>query len=349
MKRKLIVVAVIAALLLGGWYLYRRNLVATNGFLRTTGTVEGREVNITTRVSGRIATLKPREGERVAAGETVLTLDNSDLQAQTRSAEAGLEKAQAQIRVDEAQIASLKAGLAAASAEILTARANLNQSRVQAGNANLHLERLQNLYEQNGVAKDTLDVATTTRDSAVAAVQAAEARVESAQAARLGAEAQLKMAGSQLGLARAGINQARAELAYQQAKLAETTVASPINGTVVYRALEVGETVAPEMTVLTLVDYEHLTIRVDIDESRLGSIKPGDPALIRLDDRPNLAFKGRIAAINRYGDFATQRDVAAGRQDIRTFRVTIVLEPGQAGLNPGMTVRVEIPNPQGAR
>jgi len=348
MKRKPIIFAVIAVLLLGGWYLYRRNLVVTSGVLRTTGTVEGREVNIASKVAGRIVTLKPREGETVAAGETVLTLENDDLLAQSRAAEAGVAKAMAEARVAEAQIASLKAGLEAAAAEILTAQANLGQSRVQVVEANRHLERLQKLYDQNGVARETLDVAETTRDSAAAAVQAAEARVGSAQAARHGAEAQLHMAESQLGLARAGITQAKADLAYQEAKLAETTVASPINGTVVYRALEVGETVAPEMTVLTLVDLEHLTVRVDIDETRLGAVKPGDPVKISLDDRPGLTFAGRIAAINRYGDFATQRDVAAGRQDIRTFRVTIALEPGQTGLNPGMTVRVSIPNPQGA-
>ncbi len=349
MKRKLFIAAIMAAILFGAWYLYQRNLIVTNGILRTTGTVEGREVNITSKVAGRIVTLKPREGEVVKAGDTVLTLDHSDQLAQVHSAEAGVEKALAEARVAEARIASFKAGVEAAAAEILTARANLNQSQVQVVDANRHLERLQNLYQQNGVAKDTLDVSTTTRDSALAAVQAAEARVESARAARQGAEAQLKMAESQLALARAGITQAKADLAYQQARLAETTVVSPINGTVVYRALEVGETVAPEMTVLTLVDFEHLTVRVDIDETRLGKIKPGAPALIRLDDRPELTFPGRIASINRYGDFATQRDVSAGRQDIRTFRVTIALDPGQAGLNPGMTVLVEIPEPQGAR
>jgi len=348
MKRKFIIVAVLAVVLLGGWYFYQRNQAASNGVLRTTGTVEGREVNISSKIAGRIATLKPREGDTVAAGETVLTLDNRDLQARIRAAEAGVEQAEAQEKVAEDRIASLKAGVATATAEIATARANLDQTRAKLVEAERHLGRLQNLYKEKGIAKDSLDVAETARDSAVAAAQAAEAGVKSAQAARQGAEAQLKMAESQLGLALAGVDQAKADLAYRQAILAETTVASPIDGTVVYRALEVGETVTPEMTVLTLVDLEHLTVRVDIDESRLGIIKPGDPALIRLDDRPGLTFKGRIAAINRYGDFATQRDVSAGRQDIRTFRVTVALEPGQTGLNPGMTVRVEIPQSRGA-
>jgi HlyD family secretion protein len=349
MKRKLILAASLAALLFGGWYLYQRNLAPSNGVLRTTGTVEGREVNITSKVAGRLATINYREGETVAAGATVLTLDNADLTAQIRSAEAGVVRANAEARVAAASIANLKAALETAAAEILAAQAGQTQAQIQVVDANRHLDRLRKLYDQGGIAKETLDVAETTRDSAVAATQAAGAKLEAARAGRHGAEAQLQMAESQLLLARATITQAQADLAFQQAKLAETTVVSPIRGTVVYRALEAGETVAPGMTVLTLVDFEHLSVRVDIDESRLGSLKPGDPAQIKLDDRPELTFPGRIAAINRYGDFATQRDVAAGRQDIRTFRVTIALEPGRTGLNPGMTVRVEIANPQGAR
>lgn len=343
MKHKPILAGILAVLVLGGWYLQRHNLAKDNGSLRTTGTVEGTEVNITARVAGRIATLLPREGETVAAGAAVLTLDNDDLLAQVRSAEAGVAKAKAEARVAEAAIISLKAGLETAAAQILAAQADSSKARVQVVDTNRHLERLRKLYEQGGLAKESLDNAETSRDSALAGEQADAAKVAAAQAAQHGAEAQLRMAESQLLLARANVTQAEADLAYRQAKLAETTVTSPLSGIVVHRALEVGETVTPGMNVLTLVDFDHLTVRVDLDESRLGSIKPGDPAEITLDNRPGLSFPGRIAAITRYGDFATQRDVSAGRQDIRTFRVTIALDPGHAGLNPGMTVRVAIP------
>ncbi|NTV13102.1 MAG: HlyD family efflux transporter periplasmic adaptor subunit [Desulfobulbaceae bacterium] len=349
MKRKVILAVSLVAILGGGGYLYQRNLASANGVLRTSGTVEGREINITAKVAGRIATLNQREGETVAAGATVLTLDNDDLTAKIRSAAAGVEKTEAEARVAAAAITNLKASLDTAAAGITAAQAGQSQARLQVVDANRHLDRLRKLYDQGGLAKETLDVAETSRDSAVAAEQAAAAKVEAARAAYHGAEAQIKMAESQLLLARATITQAQADLAYQQTKLAETTVTSPLRGVVVYRALEVGETVAPGMSILTLVDFDHLTVRVDIDESRLGSLKPGDPAQIKLDNRPDLSFPGRIATISRYGDFATQRDVAAGRQDLRTFRVTIALEPGTTGLNPGMTVTAEIPNPQGAR
>lgn len=343
MKRKIIITVILLVCLGAGWYGYNRNQAANDTAMRTTGTVEGTEVNITSKVTGRIATFNHREGETVAAGETLLTLENDDLTALIRSAEAGLGKAEAEVLVAAATVASLKAGVESAAAAIVAARADLAKSRVQVLDANRHLDRLRKLYEQNIIAREALDVAETSRDSGQATVAAAKAQVEAATAAQHSAEARLHRAESQVTLARAGVTQARADLAYRQAKLAETTMTSPIRGHVVYRGMEVGETVEPGMTVLTLVDFDHLTVRIDINESHLGTINPGAEAVIRLDDRPGLIFAGKVAAINRYAAFATQRDVAAGRQDIRTFRVTIALAPGTSGLNPGMTVRVEIP------
>ena len=343
MKRKIIILVVLLVCMIAGGYGYKHNRAASDAVLRTTGTVEGTEVNIASKITGRIAALTHREGEGVAVGETLLTLENADLRAQINAAEAGIGKAEAEVLVAEATVASLKAGVETAAAKVASARADLAKSRVQVLEAGRQLDRQRQLYEQNFIAREVLDAAETTRDAGQATVAAAKAQLEAATAARHSAEAQLHVAESQVTQARAGVTQARAELAYQQAKLADTTITSPIHGTVVYRGMEVGETVAPGMTVLTLVDLDHLTVRIDIDESRLGAINPAAKAVIRLDDRPHLSFAGKVAAINRYADFATQRDVAAGRQDIRTFRVTIALAPGTTGLNPGMTVRVEIP------
>lgn len=343
MNRKIIIIVILLACLAIGWYGFNRNRTAGDTVLRTTGTVEGTEVNITSKVNGRIAMLNHREGESVAVGAILMTLENDDLAAQIKAAEAGIGKAEAAVLVAEATVVSLKAGVETAAARVGAARADLAKSRVQALDAGRQLERQRQLYKQNIVAREVLDGAETTRDAGQATVAAAKAQVEAATAGEHSAKAQLDMAESQVGQAKAGVSQARAELAYQQAKLAETTVSSPIYGTVVYRGMEAGETVVPGMTALTLVDLDHLTVRVDIDESRLGTINPGAKAVIRLDDRPHLSFTGKVAAINRYADFATQRDVAAGRQDIRTFRVTIALTPGTTGLNPGMTVRVDIP------
>jgi len=112
---------------------------------------------------------------------------------------------------------------------------------------------------------------------------------------------------------------------------------------VTFRALEEGETVAPGVTILTLVDQQHLFVRADLDEREVGRIAVGDAASITVESLPGQSFPGRVAEISRYGEFATQRDVVRGRQDLRTFKVRIDVAAHGGRLTPGMTVEVAIP------
>ena len=180
-------------------------------------------------------------------------------------------------------------------------------------------------------------------NASVADYTSSKSRLASAYSKRDAALAQLETAESQLKSARANLKQAEASLSYNLAKLADTIITSPISGTVVFKALEKGETVSPGMTILTIVDMEDLYVRVDMDETLIDSIALNSEAIIRTEGTTERTFKGKVYEIGRYAEFATQRDVTRGRQDIKTFRVKIKLEDTGGVLKPGMTVEVEIP------
>ncbi len=330
----------------GGWYLHQRNGIPA-GELVSSGTVEGREVDITAKISGRVARLGLNEGDAVRRGEEVFALEDTDLAAQVRSGAAGLDRAREAVRVAEAACADQTAGLAAAAAQIKAATAELDQAQVAAGEAARHLGQMRSLYDRNAVARESLDAGLAAKETAAAATAAARAGVAAARARERSAAAQLRVAKGQVVLARAAVRQAEADLALWRAKLAETVVTSPIAGTVVYKGVEQGETITPGMTVLTVVDLKHLSVRLDIDETRLGGVRLGAQAVLEPLAGGGKRFAGHIAAVNRYADFATQKDVAGGREDIRTFRVTVAVDEGGTGLAPGMTVRVTIPAPEG--
>lgn len=116
-----------------------------------------------------------------------------------------------------------------------------------------------------------------------------------------------------------------------------------MDGMVTFRALEQGETVAPGVTVLTVVDQRNLFIRVDLEERQVGRVAVGSTAMIGVESLPGQRFSGTVAEISRYGEFATQRDVVRGRQDLRTFKIRIDLGEHGGRLKPGMTVDVSIP------
>jgi RND family efflux transporter MFP subunit len=265
-----------AVLLLAGTaaYLLLGRTPAQTG-LRTAGIIEGREVNLSSQVLGRIATVCCREGDAVKAGQLTVVLDSRDLAAALAQAEA-----------------------------------EANKAKVQQTNAAEKLERTRSLVGKHFVSRQDLDDAVAAQSQADAGYAAAEAAVD-----------------------------------YDRVKLSEAQILSPLDGTVVYQGFAPGEMVSPGQTVLTVVDTRHLYARVDVDETRIGGVALGAPAIVTTIGEPPRELAGRVSEIGRYADFATQRDVTRGRQDIRTFRVKVEVNDPSGVLKPGMTVEVSIPAP----
>nr|WP_321467706.1 HlyD family efflux transporter periplasmic adaptor subunit [uncultured Desulfobulbus sp.] len=328
---------------IGAWFGYHWFLLPSGGGLQITGTVEGTELNISAKIASRIARLSLQEGDTIKAGEVVLTLDDADLAAEVRVAAAALDKAKVEVNVAEAVLDNQRAGLESAQAQILVAEADVRKAEIELKDTVRHRDRMTRLYSLKTVPQESYDSAVTAHASTLAAVDSARAKLEAAKAGRRAVEAQLNMALSQVALAQAGTRQAEANLAQWQAKYNDTILKSPLAGIVVYKAAEQGETVTPGMTILTLVDLSRLTVRVDIDESRLGLLGINDKVTLHPIGNNGKSIRGHIAAINRYADFATQKDVTGGREDIRTFRVSIAVDETESGLFPGMTVKVTIP------
>lgn len=240
--------------------------------IRTTGIVEGIEVNLSPKVAGQIINICCKESDNISQGQVAFQLDSGELRA----------------AVDQAL-------------------ADVRSSKVAMEEAQREMGRSDTLYADNYISKEARDQAETAYQVSAANYRAAIARLDSARAT-----------------------------------LADTIVKSPISGTVVYKELEQGETVSPGMTVMTVIDLNNLYIRADIDESRISSVVLYSPAIITTEDTPPKVFKGTVAEIGRYAEFATLRDVGRGRQDIKTFRVKITVENPEKILKPGMTVEVKI-------
>jgi HlyD family secretion protein len=209
--------------------------------------------------------------------------------------------------------------------------------------AKKEMDRANTLYKQEFISKDSVDIVVTQYNASVADYESSKSILASAYSKRDAASAQLRTAESQLKSAEADLKQSEANLAYNLARLDYATITSPISGTVLLKALEKGEAVSPGMTVLTIVDMKDLYARVDIDETLIDNVVLNSEASISPGGTPKRIFRGRVAEIGRYGEFATQKEVTRGRQDIKTFRVKIRFGNTGGVLKPGMTVEVEIP------
>jgi len=310
--------------------------------VRTSGIIDGPEVNLAPKVAGRISEICCKEGDSVRKDQSVIRLESDDLSASVEQSKAGVERAQANISVAESSIRLAQANIGTAEADIRAVQADTEKARIQLADSGTRLARLQTLFQQKFISQEALDTSATAHAALEADHAAQKAKLNEAQHKRDASVAQLSTAKNQLLLAHSELKESQATLAFSQAKLADMVIATPISGTVVFKAFEKGESVSPGVTVLTVVDLSSLYARVDVDETLVDRIAVGGAVTIRTEGTAGKQFGGKVAEIGRYAEFATQKDVKNGRQDIKTFRVKIAFQDATGLLKPGMTVDVDI-------
>lgn len=311
--------------------------------IRVTGIIDGVEVNLAPKVAGRISWTCCKEGDAVRQGETAVRLESEDIKASVGQADAGVLKAAADVKTAEASVSSSEADMKSARAEAASVRADIARAFAQMDESKKEMERAKTLYGKEYISKQSLDQSVAAYDMDAAAYKASKEQLNAAHEKMNAAAADLKAASSRLNSSRAALRQAVAGLNYYKSKLSDTVIKSSVSGTVIFKSMETGETVSPGVTIMTVVDLDSLYARVDIDETRIGAIVLNGPAFVRVDGMPGKVFTGRVTEIGRYAEFATQRDVVRGREDIKTFRVKVKVDDAAGLLKPGMTVEVEIP------
>lgn len=215
-----------------------------------------------------------------------------------------------------AEYAQARANLEVAKANLLNAAADIEKAKVRIVDTERDLARYSKLLEKTLCSQNDKDKAQTAYDTAVADLNKADA---------------------QRAYSEASVKQAEATVQVAKINLEDTIIESAISGTVTLRAYEPGEFVSAGSTVLTIVDLGNIWLRVDMEETAVSHIKLGDIVKIKVDSRPGEEFTGKVSEINSEGEFATQRDVKRGRQDIKTFRVKVKIYEPKGLLKQGMT------------
>lgn len=342
MRKKTVIglLMVTAAVIAGSVYFELGNRKEQS--LVTSGIVEGTEVNLSSKISGRIVHICCNEGDRVEKGAVVVRLESSDLEASVRQAEAAIARSEAEINAAASAIADARANVESTAAETENASAEMKKVRLQTEELKREMDRTVSLFSEELVPRETLDRAVSAYEVSAAAYESAKANHLSAQAGKKSAQARLDTSVIQLEAAKKARDEAAAVLSYHEARLNDTVVKSPISGTVVFKAFEEGEITGAGTVILTVVDMDNLYVRADMDETKISRVMLHGEASVRIPSSGK-AYRGTIYEIGIHADFATQRDVVRGRQDIKTFRIKIRVEGPDGILKPGMTVDVEIP------
>jgi multidrug resistance efflux pump len=310
MTRKLpLVVLALAALGAVGYRLSRERAHE----IVLTGLVTTNDVVVSPQIAGRLSELRVTEGDSVAPGQVLATLEPSELRADRAFYQASAEAM-------TAQLSTLEDELAASEAQQREAQANLTQAKQQ------H-ERVGTLLAGGGATQREEEDARTAVAVAQARVDAADRQVSAKRSALAAARRQQAAAGAQTDKA--------------DVRLGYTEVTAPIGGTVSVRAARQGEMLNPGQPILTLVNPDSLWVRADVEETYIDRVRLGDSLTVRLPSGAELP--GVVTYRGVDADFATQRDVSRTKRDIKTFELRLRVDNRERRLAVGMTAYVLLP------
>lgn len=301
--------------------------------------------------------------------------DIQQARAQVQQASAAVAGAHRQVALAEQALAEsreLQARLQTAETNYRTSQAVLDQAEARAGQASEDYRRAQLLFERGAIPANQLDAARAAAESASAQVEQAKSAVqgaerllqiarsahsertgerqqlttartqhETAQAQLAAAEAKLNelLAGTrseQVQQARAQVRQAQAVLAQTETLLENTTIKSPIDGTVITRAVEPGDLATLGSTLLVLADLNTVKLKVYVEEPDYARIQLDQSADVTVDSYPNEVFTGRVTQIAQQAEF-TPKEIQTREQRAKlVFAVTITLSNPDGKLKPGM-------------
>jgi HlyD family secretion protein len=338
-----------------------RNTVTATGTLQAVTTVQ-----VGSQASGTISSLSADYNSVVKKGQVIAQLDPAVPKAQVEQARANLQQAQASLQQAHASVSNSRAGVsdAQARAQGASSTAQNNQAGVAASQANLAVLKAQQndalsllnqqeaLVKSGVIAQRDLDIARTAYQTAQARYDqgvaqlnqaklsqqaAAGSGIASSQAQVQQSQAQVQQSQASVSAAEAQVQQAQAALQLAEVNLAHTTITSPIDGIVVSRDVNVGQTVAASLSAPTLFtianDLTKMQVIANIDQADIGLVENARSVKFSVDAFPGKDFDGKIEQMRLNPQTV---------QNVVTYNVVIDVDNPEQKLKPGMTANLTV-------
>jgi len=294
-------------------------------------------VQVGSQVSGQIKELKVDFNSIVKRNQVIARIDPDIFEAKVNQATADVDSARAAVLNQEAQVERARADVDNARAALVEAKAFTAKAQVQSVDAKRDYDRKTELFARQLIANSDLDTSQATYDAAVAQLDSTRAREQALGSGIQSAVAQLRVAQAALESARAQVKQKDAALKQAQVDLDHTTILAPVDGVVVSRQVDVGQTVAASLQAPVLFtiaqDLTRMQVETSVDEADIGRLKLDDRATFTVDAFPGDMFTGTVTQIRKAPQVV---------QNVVTYTVIVGVDNPSGKLMPGMTANVKL-------
>ena len=308
-KKKWIVVGVIVAAVVIAIVVWIKMKPAGpgTGFVSGNGRVEATDIDIATKLAGRVQNILVDEGEFVKAGQPLAQMQVDVLDAQR-------DEARAQSAQAVTAVASAEAQVAARNSDTASAQAVVGQRASELDAAQRRCVRTESLAKSGAVAMQDLDDDRARVQGAESAVTAAQAQVSAAQAATKAAQAEVVGANS-------GVTASKATIARVEADIVDSQLKSPRDGRVQYRVAQPGEVLAAGGKVLNLVDLNDVYLTFFLPETAVGKVPLGSEVRVILDAAPQFVIPAEVSFVATVAQFTPKTVETATERQKLMFRV----------------------------
>ncbi|MEN6622853.1 MAG: efflux RND transporter periplasmic adaptor subunit [Smithella sp.] len=329
MKKK-IIIAIFVLLFIGtGIFVYLGQKKNNKNEMFFSGTIETTNSNLSFQVSGRVIAVNAQEGQTVAKDQVIAELDPTELQSRYDQAKANLDRA---IKTKKQLETVLHISKNTLPQEVSRAAANVRSAQDTMQDAEKNYRRYAELFRKNVVTEKERDAVKLTYDVAKSRLTEAQSAMRLAQ----GNLSRIEAAGQDIETSTAQIDLTRAALVQAATQLDYTKLRSPINGTVISRNVEPGETVTPGREVMTISDISRVDLKIFVDETQIGKVKPGQKAEAKVDTFPNKVFTGFVSFISPEGEF-TPKIIQTQKERVKlVYLVKISIANPTSELKAGM-------------
>jgi len=294
-------------------------------------------VQVGSGISGQISELLVDFNSEVKSGQVIARIDPERFEGEVVKSKAELSVAKATIATKRAAVDQARANLENARSVLAAQEADVERFGVTRADLKLDYDRKNKLRKRGVVAVSQVDKAKAAWEVSVAQEKSSKAKVLAQQSAVIARKAQLGMAQAEVKHAQASAQQKGAALHIANVELKNTYIRSPLDGVVIGKDVDVGQTVAASFQAPTLFtiakDLRKMQVETNIDEADIGQIAPGQLASFTVDSFPGRTFSGTVNQVRK-----KPQEV----QNVVTYTVVIDANNNEFRLLPGMTANVEI-------
>lgn len=295
--------------------------------INESGTIEATEVVISSQVAGKVLKVLKDEGAKLNAGDTILIIDKESLELQYKQADAAKDMAEAQYNL--LLKGARKEDVAQAEQGLIQAEANFNSAKNDK-------ERMDNLFKVQAITKKQHDDAAARFEISQAQYNSAKENFEKIKNITRPEE---------VAQAKANYERAEAAIGLIEKSISDCYVTSPINGFVVKKFVEVGETVSMMSSLVKVSDLSNVKLSIYISETDLGKVKLGQKAEITVDAFDDKTFEGVVEYISPEAEFTPKNIQTKDERTKLVFQVKIKISNPNFDLKAGMpadaSIRVE--------